>query len=296
MEEGLGRRAGQVGLHQVGEEAGDDAEQRQDAHGKAHAEGDLLGILALLGQLPEEHGLGHLHEGGQGQGGGHQGHDGHQGKADVAGLHGLLIGGLVDEPLGGEAVEGRDAADGGGADEEEHRGVGHLLGQAAQLAQVRGAGLMENSAGGKEQQALEQGVVHGVVEAGGGAQRRGQAHRRQHVADLGDGVEGQQALEVMLGQGHGDAHEHAHRAQEHQPELHGAQVHGLEQEVGQTDDAVDAALGEHAGDQHRDGRGSRAVGVRRQGMEGHDEGLGAEADEQQREGQLRGLVPRLPGG
>ena len=147
---------------------------------------------------------------------------------------------------------------------------------------------MENGAGGKEQQALKEGVVHGVVQARGHAQARGQTHRSEHIADLGDGVEGQQTLEVMLGQGHGDAHEHTHRAQEHQPELHGAQLHGLEQEVGQTDQAVNAGLGQHAGDEHRDAGRGRAVGVRRQGMEGHDEGLGGEADEQQGEGQLGG--------
>ena len=149
---------------------------------------------------------------------------------------------------------------------------------------------MQHSAGGKEQQALEQGVVHCVVEAGGDAQGGAQAHSRQHIADLGDAVEGQQTLEVVLGQCHGHADEHAHAAEEHQHELNGSQAHALEQEVAETDDAVDAGLGQNAGDQHRDGGGSRAVGVRRQGVEGYDKGLGAKADEQQRKGKLCGVI------
>ena len=168
--------------------------------------------------------------------------------------------------------------------------MGHFLRQAAQLAQVGGAGLMEDGAGGKEQQALEEGVVHGMVQSGRHAQGGAQANSGEHIADLGDAVEGQQALEVMLGQRHGNTDEHAERADKHQQKLHGAQVHGLEQEIGQPDDAVDTGLGQHAGDHHGDGSGSRAVGVRRQGVEGHDEGLGAEAHEQQGEGHLGGGV------
>ena len=41
--------------------------------------------------------------------------------------------------------------------------MGHFLGKAAQSVKVCGAGLVQDSAGGKEQQALEQGVVHGMV-------------------------------------------------------------------------------------------------------------------------------------
>ena len=103
-------------------------------------------------------------------------------------------------------------------------------------------------------------------------------------------MEGQQALEVVLGQGHGHADEHAHAAEEHQHELDSAQIHALEQEVGKADDAIDTGLGQNAGDQHRDGRGSRAVGVRRQGVEGHDKGLGGKANEQQGKGHLGGVV------
>ena len=156
---------------------------------------------------------------------------------------------------------------------------------------------MQDGARAKEQQALEQGVVHGMVETGGNAQRRGKAGGGQHIADLGDGVEGQQALEIMLGKGHRDTDEHADGAKEDQPELDRAEVHGPEQDIGETKNAVKAALRQNTGDEHRDRSRSRAVGVGSQRMEGHDEGLGAEADEQQRVGHHGGKVqvPRQEG-
>ena len=145
-----------------------------------------------------------------------------------------------------------------------------------QLVQVRGAGLMEHGAGGQEQQALEEGVVDGVVKAGGDAQGGAKAHGGEHIAYLGYAVEGQQALEVVLGQRHGDADEHAQRADEHQQKLHGPHPHALEQEIGDADNAVDTGLGEHAGDNYGYGSRGGAVGVGGQGVERHDEGLGAE--------------------
>ena len=149
---------------------------------------------------------------------------------------------------------------------------------------------MQDGAGGEEQQALEHGVVHGVEQSGGHAERRGQADGGEHVADLGDTVERKQALEVMLRQRHGDADEHTDAADEHKQKLHCAKSHALEQEVGKTDDAVDTGLCEHAGDEHRDGGRSRAVRIRRQRMEGHDKGLGAEADKEQGKGKLCGII------
>ena len=163
----------------------------------------------------------------------------------------------------------------------------HLLGESAELSEVGGASLVQNRAGAEEQQALEERVVHGVVEAGGDAQRGGKAGGRQDIADLGDGVEGQQTLEVVLGQGHRHADEHADRAEEDQPELDRAEVHDAEEDVGQTDDTVETALRQNTGDQHRYRSRSRTVGIRRQRMERDDEGLGAEADEEHRIGDDR---------
>ncbi len=133
-------------------------------------------------------------------------------------------------------------------------------------------------------------MVHGVIKPGGEAKSRAQTHGRQHIAYLRNAVVGEKALEVMLGKRHRHAHEHAHTAHEHQKELERAEPHGLEQEVGQADDAVNAGLRQHAGDEHGYGRGGRAVRVGGEGMEGHDEGLCGEAYVQEREGQLRGVI------
>ena len=94
----------------------------------------------------------------------------------------------------------------------------------------------------------------------------------------------------MLGKGHRDADEHTDRADEDQHELDRAELHRLEQEVGQSQDGVDAALGQNARDQHRDGGRGRAVRVGGQGVERDDEGFRGEADVEQREGDERGGV------
>ena len=149
---------------------------------------------------------------------------------------------------------------------------------------------MQHGAGGKEQQTLEHGVVHGVEKSCGHSERGRQSRRREHIAYLGNAVEGKQTLEVMLRQRHGDADEHTDAADKHKQKLHCAKSHALEQEVGKTDDAVNTGLCEHAGDEHRDGGRSRAVRIRRQRMEGHDKGLGAEADKEQGKGKLCGII------
>lgn len=112
------------------------AERRHYPHRYAHGERRLLNVLELERELAEEHGLADLDEGRERQHAGHDADDGDEGVADAACLRGLFKGGLIDEPLGVEAVEGRDAADGERADEEERRGLGHLPRQAAELFEV----------------------------------------------------------------------------------------------------------------------------------------------------------------
>ena len=90
----------------------------------------------------------------------------------------------------------------------------------------------------------------------------------------------------MLRKRHGHAHEHTDAAEEDEQELHRPLVHDLEQEVAQADYRVKAGLRKHSRYEQRYGCGSRAVGVRRKRMERHDESLGREACEQQREGYL----------
>lgn len=96
----------------AGQQAGDDAQDGQDPHGDAHAQGNFLGILEFGVELAEEDALGDLDEGGQGQHGGDQRNDADKDVEEVVALSALFKGCLVDVPLGGEAVEGRQTADG----------------------------------------------------------------------------------------------------------------------------------------------------------------------------------------
>ena len=280
----LGGGGEQPLLHLVGEQAGQDAQGGQNPHGNAHAQRDFLGIGKLGVELAEEHALSHLDEGGQGEHAGDEGGHAHHHEEEVARLSRLLESGLIDHPLGGKAVEGGQAADGGGADEEEGAGAGHFLGKAAQLVQVQASGGVLDRTGGEEQQALENGVVHGVEQTGGHAQSGAQADDGDHIPHLGDGVEGQQPLKVVLVEGHGDAHEHGDDTHPGDKVLHEGLVHVLVQAVAQTDDAVHAALGQNARDHQRDGGGGHGVGVGRQGVEGEEEGLGAKAHKEEGEG------------
>lgn len=70
--------------------------------------------------------------------------------------------------------------------------------------------------------------------------------------------EGQQPLEVMLIERHGDADEHTDGAKADHQILHCGNLDVLEQRIDQTDDAIDAALGEDAGDHQGDGSGATA--------------------------------------
>ena len=94
----------------------------------------------------------------------------------------------------------------------------------------------------------------------------------------------------MLVERHRHADEHRDAAYEHQPGLHGRKAHAAEEEIANADDAVDAGLGEHAGDEHGDRARGRAVGVRGYRVEGEHEALAAEAGEEQRKGQDHGRV------
>ena len=120
--------------------------------------------------------------------------------------------GLERQPLRDEAVERRQRGDGETAAEEQECGLRHAVDEAAELLDVAFAGGGEHGAGAEEQQALEQRVVEGVQQRGGERERGGGGHAvglegqrepeaDEDDADILDGAEGEQPLQVALHEG-----------------------------------------------------------------------------------------------
>ena len=84
-------------------------------------------------------------------------------------------------------------------------GDGHVLAQAAHAADVLLAGAaVDDGAGAEEEQGFEEGVGDEVEHADGGA---ADAEAHHHVAELGDGGVGEDALDVLLRDGDGGGEE-----------------------------------------------------------------------------------------
>ena len=96
-------------------------------------------------------------------------------------------------------------------------------------------------------------------------------------------MERQQALEVMLVEGHGHADEHGDAAHAGHQVLHLGLADVLVEHVHETNHAVHAALGQDAGNHHGDGSRRNRVRVRCQRLEREHERLGAEAHKQEAE-------------
>ena len=108
----------------------------------------------------------------------------------------LVKGRGQDLVLREEPSEGRQACQGRRPDEHGDGRGQHAGGQAAHLAEILlPAQPVDDAAGAKEQQGLEEGV-RDQVEDGGGV--RPQPCRREHVAELTDGRIGEHALDVGL--------------------------------------------------------------------------------------------------
>ena len=155
-----------VAQHEVREKTRQHAKRSQNPHRHTHAQRRVLHAPELGVGLAEEHAVADLDEARQREHAGDDAHDGHERVAYRASGR-LLKRGLVYDPLGIEAVEGRYAAYRKRAYKEERRGLRHLPGEAAKLFKVGGAGGVEHAAGREEQKPLEERVVYRVVEAAG---------------------------------------------------------------------------------------------------------------------------------
>ncbi len=154
---------------------------------------------------------------------------------------------------------------------------------------------MQHAAGAQEQQALEHGVVHHVVQAGqqadggqprqpGGPAHDTRAHAQQDNADILYRVVGQQTLQIVLAQGVHHAHHRRHRADDYHQHTPAYLTAGYAQQVeAYLANAEDADL-DHATGHERTHIGRRGrMGLGQPGMKGHHAGLRAEAEEGQHE-------------
>ena len=105
--------------------------------------------------------------------------------------------GLVEDLVfGEEAGEGRDAGDGEDAHGHGPEGDGDALAEAAHEAHVLLAREgVDDGAGGEEEERLEEGVGEEVEDGG---RVGGDSAGEEHVAELGDGGVGEDALDVVL--------------------------------------------------------------------------------------------------
>ena len=119
---------------------------------------------------------------------------------------GPVVGGVEDGVLRPEAGEEEgEAAEGEHADGVDREGDGHVLAQAAHTANVLLTGTaVDDGACAEEEQGLEEGVGDEVEHADGWA---ADSETHHHVAELGDGGVGEDALDVPLGDGDGGAEE-----------------------------------------------------------------------------------------
>ena len=204
---------------------------------------------------------------------------------------------LQEQPFRDEAIERRDAGRGEHADQRDPGHPGHVMDQAAELAEIAFAGGVQDRAGGEEEQALEESVIEAVVERrrqgerGQVEQEEGFEDQRQTDADedqpdVLDRRIGKQALHVVLHGRENYAEQRGGKAEDKQertpaPVLHAQQIEAHAQQ------AVDRCLQHHAAHHRRDRRRRSGVCFRQPDMQGQQTGLGAEAEYGQEKGDRR---------
>ena len=153
----------------------------------------------------------------------------------------------VEQPeLGDEPGERRDAGQAQRRQQEEHGDDRRRRDHVAEAVQpARPVGVLDQAAD-EEQRRLDDDVVDDGVHRAGQPGDREQPEAHDDVADLGDDVEGEDPLDVLLG----DRPEHAddhRRAGDDEDQRRRPAVGGEQQRLG-ADDGVDADLGEQSGE------------------------------------------------
>ncbi|EKD37329.1 MAG: hypothetical protein ACD_75C01172G0003 [uncultured bacterium] len=225
-----------------------------------------------------------------------RGHRNH-GPEDAAPQNRALECRLKGQPFRDEAVKRRESRNGDAADQKADRGDGHPADKSAHFFHVVLPALLQDGAGAKEQETLEQGVVETMVQGGDQGQGGdfhmvlGIKNHRQAEADIDDAdvfhaVIGEQPFEIMLHQGIEYPEKRRSRAdqEDQHPPLPGDVP---EQVVGKTNETVDRHLEHDPGHERRDmGRGHR-MGLGQPDMERDNAGLQAESDQGEEEGDGR---------
>jgi hypothetical protein len=125
-----------------------------------------------------------------------------------------------DQPLADETVQGRQAADGHGAEGEKSCRPGHGPPQAAQAAHLPGARGVQHGARAQKEQGLEEPVIPDMEQPAGQGQDsplraplvhgdHGEAQADEDDADVLHAVVGQQTLQVVLAQREGHSEDRA---------------------------------------------------------------------------------------
>jgi hypothetical protein len=126
----------------------------------------------------------------------------------------------VDEPLADETVERRQAGNRDRTEGEEPGRPRHRSPESAELTHLAGAGGVQDGAGAEEEQGLEEAVIPDVQERAGEGELppggvgvfggdEGAAETDENDADVFDAVVGEEAFEVVLAEGEGDAEDGA---------------------------------------------------------------------------------------
>jgi hypothetical protein len=195
--------------------------------------------------------------------------------------------GLVRGLLGDEAEQRGDPRHREGGQRRDHGQHREAARQPGQQAQVTGAGLVVDDADGEEQRGLEQAVREQQRRAGQRRLARARPEQHEQEAELADGPEGEQALEIVLPKSAPSADDHREQADgEHDRPPGADQGEGRRQPRHQ----VDAGLDHRRRVQVRRHRGGRGHGGRQPRVERHLGALGEGPDQDQQQRQRNGAA------
>ena len=189
----------------------------------------------------------------------------------------------MEQCLADVAIQQGDAADARRTQKKCQIQQGLLPAKTPNLIQIQLMEIEVHHTGAFKQHQLEQGMVYHVQQGAPGSQGvflSQQAHHAdayQDEADLAHGGAGQGALEI-------DAEQRQHRTQHHgdgaQGEDQGAPGGVVPENVaGNGQNAPDAGLGQHTGQQRRSGSRCHGMGLGQPDVQGEHARLGTEAEE-----------------